>query len=60
MASRRIRLSVFEPLQELWTSIGSCGSPPRDQSRKFAVIAISLTIGAWMLLPALVALALAS
>jgi hypothetical protein len=59
MASRRIRLSVRRPLQELWDTIGSCGRPPRDQSRTFAIVAISLTVGAWIVLPTLVAIALA-
>ncbi len=58
MASRRIRVSVREPMQALWDSIGSCGDPPRDQSRKFAIVAISLTLGAWIVLPLLVAIAL--
>ena len=56
MASSRIRLSVREPLKELWTSVGSCGNPPRDQSRKFAIIGISLTIGVWIVIPTLVGL----
>jgi hypothetical protein len=60
MASRRIRLAVREPLRELWDTIGSCGRPPRDQSRTFAVVAISLTVGAWIVLPTLVAIALAT
>jgi hypothetical protein len=60
MASRRIRVSVREPMQALWDSIGSCGDPPRDQSRKFAIVAISLTLGAWIVLPLLVAISLAS
>ena len=59
LASRRIRLSVSQPLAELWRTIGSCGSPPRDQSRRFAVIAISLTLGVWIVLPLLVTLSLA-
>jgi hypothetical protein len=60
MASRRIRLSVREPLQTLWESVGNCGSPPRDQSRKFAIVAISLTVGAWFVLPLLVGIAFAT
>jgi hypothetical protein len=56
MASSRIRLSVREPLKELWTSVGNCGNPPRDQSRKFAIISISLTIGVWIVIPTLVGL----
>jgi hypothetical protein len=59
LASRRIRLSVKQPLAELWTSIGHCGSPPRDQSRRFAIVAISLTLGVWIVLPLLVTLSLA-
>jgi len=57
MASRRIRLSTRAPLEDLWQTVGYCGRPPRDQSRKFAVIAISLTVGAWVVLPAAVAIA---
>jgi len=60
LASRRIRLSVAQPLAELWRSIGHCGSPPRDQSRRFAIVAISLTVGVWIVLPLLVTLSVAS
>ena len=59
LASRRIRISVRPPLQELWKTIGNCGSPPTDHSRRFAVIAISLTLGVWIVLPLLVTLSLA-
>ena len=54
MASSRIRLSVREPLKELWTSVGNCGNPPRDHSRKFAIIGITLTVGVWIVVPTLV------
>ncbi len=60
MASRRIRLAAREPLNELWDSIGSCGRPPRDQSRSFAFVAISLMVGVWIVLPTLVAIAIAT
>lgn len=59
LAGRRIRLSVTGPLRELWTTVGSCGAPPRDQSRTFTLIAISLTVGVWIVLPLLVTLSLA-
>jgi hypothetical protein len=59
LASRRIRLSVAQPLRELWLSIGHCGGPPRNQSRRFAVVAISLTLAVWIVLPLLVTLSLA-
>jgi hypothetical protein len=54
MTSRRIRNSTREPLQALWTSIGHCGNPPKDRSRTFAIVAISLTVGVWIVLPTLV------
>lgn len=60
MASRRIRLSSRQPLDALWTSIGYCGKPPKDKSRKFAVVAISLTVGVWIILPTIVGVSLAS
>jgi hypothetical protein len=60
LASRRIRLSLAQPLAELWTTVGSCGEPPRDQSRRFATVAISLTLVVWIVLPLLVTLSLAN
>ena len=57
MASRRIRLATRAPLQTLWDVIGSCGNPPRDQSRKFAIVAIVLTALAWFVFPAAIAIA---
>jgi hypothetical protein len=59
MASRRIRLSTREPLAALWTSIGNCGKPPKDRSRKFAIVAISLTMAVWIILPTIVGIAIA-
>jgi hypothetical protein len=59
LASRRIRLSIATPLQDLWATIGSCGRPPRDRSRTFATVAVSLTVGVWIVLPLLVTLSLA-
>jgi len=56
MASSRIRLSVREPLKELWRSVGNCGSPPRDHSRRFAIVGITLTVGVWIVVPTLVGL----
>jgi hypothetical protein len=60
MASARIRLSTREPLATVWADVGYCGRPPRDGVRTFAVIAIVLMVGAWIVLPALVAVALAT
>jgi hypothetical protein len=57
MASRRIRLATTAPLAALWDVVGSAGWPPRDQSRKFAIIAIVLTTLAWVVVPAAIAVA---
>ena len=59
LASRRIRLSLAQPLDELWRSVGYCGTPPKDQSRRFVIVAITLTLGVWIVLPLLVTLSLA-
>jgi hypothetical protein len=60
LASRRIRPSVSLPLAELWRTVGNCGAPPKDQSRRFAAVAIALTVGVWIVLPLLVTLSLAT
>lgn len=60
LASRRIRLSVREPLRLLWETVGHCGRPPRDRSRRFTIVAISLTLGVWIVLPLLVTISLAT
>ena len=60
LASARIRLSVWEPLCTVWEDIGSCGRPPRDGVRTFAIVAIVLMVAVWIVLPSLVALALAT
>lgn len=51
VARRRIRLTTDPPLAALWETIGRCGSPPRDQSRAIAFIAIILTFLPWVLVP---------
>jgi hypothetical protein len=56
LASRRIRVSTQGPLERIWETIGHCGRPPKDQSAKFATIAIALTIAAWIVLPIAVGL----
>lgn len=60
MAATRIRLSARGPLEEVWRSVGHCGRPPRDSARKFAIVSIALMAGVWIVLPGLVALALAT
>jgi hypothetical protein len=56
LAGRRIRISTREPLLTLWQTVGWCGNPPKDQSRKLAIIGITLMAGVWIVLPALVGL----
>jgi hypothetical protein len=60
MASARIGLSVRDPLEVVWKDVGYCGGPPKDGVRTFAVVAIVLMVAVWIVLPALVALALAT
>jgi hypothetical protein len=60
MASRRIRLATDAPARQLWTSIGWCGRPPRGQVRTFVIVAVSLTLGAWIVVPVLVTIAIAT
>jgi hypothetical protein len=57
MASRRIRLATHGPVASLWSTIGFCGNPPRDQSRKFVIAAIVLTLGSWIFVPLFLAIA---
>ena len=57
MASRRIRLVARGPIEALWEVVGSAGRPPSDHSRKFAVVAITLTFAGWIVIPAAVLLA---
>ena len=51
MASRRIRLATRASLQALWEAIGSA-RPPREQSRKFAVVAVVVATLTWFVVPA--------
>ena len=44
IARRRIRMATDEAMAELWTVIGSCGKPPRDQSFMLALVAIGLAV----------------
>ena len=57
VAHRRSRLIMQQPLAALWETIGHCGNPPRDASRRYAAVAIALTAIVWFILPALAALA---
>jgi hypothetical protein len=60
VASRRIRLATRGPLLAVWQAVGWCGHPPRDQSRTFAIVAITLTTLAWLVIPVAIGLAVAT
>jgi hypothetical protein len=51
IARRRIKLTLDQPLQALWETIGWCGRPPKDTSRNLAAVAIALTFVGWLLIP---------
>jgi hypothetical protein len=57
LASRRIRLATQSPMRELWQSIGWCGRPPKGQTRTFVVVAVTLTLVAWIIVPVLFGIA---
>jgi hypothetical protein len=60
LASRRIRLATRGPAQALWNAIGWCGKPPKDQTRTLVIVSVTLTVGAWIIVPILVGIALAT
>lgn len=51
IARRRIRLTMDRPLGALWETVGSCGHPPKDSARNFAIVAIILTVAGWIVIP---------
>jgi hypothetical protein len=51
IARHRIAVTVKNPLNALWETIGRCGHPPEDDGQTFAVYAILLTILGWFLIP---------
>lgn len=60
LASRRIRLATRAPAQTLWNAIGWCGKPPKDQTRTFVLVSVGLTLSAWIIVPVLVGIGLAT
>lgn len=60
LASRRIRLALNGPANTLWDAVGWCGKPPKDQTRTFVIVALALTFGAWIIIPVLIGIALAT
>jgi hypothetical protein len=60
LASRRIRLAVNGPAKALWHAVGWCGKPPKDQTRTFVIVSLALTLGAWIIVPILVGIAVAT
>ncbi len=60
LASRRIRLATSAQAEALWSVIGWCGKPPRDQSRTFVIVSVALILGCWILVPVFVGIAVAT
>lgn len=54
IARRRIRLTTDQPIKVLWDVIGAAGSPRRDQSYQFALVAIILMALAVLAVPIIV------
>ncbi len=51
IARRRIKLTVEQPLEALYQTVGRCGSPPGDQARIFALLAMVLLAVTWIVVP---------
>jgi hypothetical protein len=60
LASRRIRLATRAPQETLWNTIGWCGKPPKPQTRMFVIVSVGLTLAAWIIVPILVGIGLAT
>jgi hypothetical protein len=60
LASRRIRLATDASAQALWRAIGWCGAPPKNQTRTFVLVSVGLTVAAWIIVPVLVGIGLAT
>jgi hypothetical protein len=51
VARRRIRITLDEPLDALYETVGDAGQPPQDPTRQFAFFSLlALTIG-WIVVP---------
>jgi hypothetical protein len=44
----------------LWNTIGWCGNPPKAQTRTFVIVSVGLTLAAWIIVPILVGIGLAT
>jgi hypothetical protein len=51
VARRRIVLTTERPFTALYETIGRCGNPPGDSSKQFALIAMTILIIGWALVP---------
>lgn len=51
VARRRSKLSLDDPLKALFETIGACGTPPRDDSFTFALLALVFTGLAFVVIP---------
>jgi hypothetical protein len=51
IAHRRVGLTIDEPLEALYETIGRAGRPPQDAAGAFAIISIVLTVLALLIVP---------
>lgn len=52
---RRTRLALDQPVNVLWSVLGSAGRPPRDPTRVFVAGATAFLLIGWVLAPLVVA-----
>jgi hypothetical protein len=60
LASRRIRLAARGPHEVLWKTIGWCGKPPKPQTKTFVIVSVGLLLAAFIIVPILIAVSVAT
>jgi hypothetical protein len=60
LASRRIRLATRPPQEVLWKTIGWCGKPPKPQTKTFVIVSVGLLLAAFIILPIVIAVSIAT
>ncbi len=60
LASRRIRLATRAPHEALWKTIGWCGKPPKPQTKTFVIVSVGLLLAAFIIVPIIIAVGIAT
>jgi hypothetical protein len=58
IARKRIRITLDEPLQSLYDTVGGAGEPPDDPTRQFALFSLIALVVGWIVIPVAVGLLL--